>query len=569
MEKFLHRTLFAALIACSVALLSCQKDESDDTPKTPTVAIELTETDSSYAVYTITVENAAEAYYLTVESGSTEVTDDLLSGIGTRLSKGVNADLRSEGLKASTSYTIYALAIGADGTAVRDQKKFLTEEKRAMQATSGMGIYYGNQYSADAANYYFMLTDCPFENGMAQGAGWMIYFDCYGPASTTPSKALIPAGKYTYVDEVTHEQFRISNESTVMLTVNEQGEITDNIFFSEGELNVTTDAAGNYTIDGHFTTRDGERIGVSYSGTLSLSNQSGVYGEDITVNATYAYSDVIYYGDAYGAGFSEYYFQVGDIISSDGSPVGSGYMLEFDLWGTTSADPDQAVLPEGTYTFSRDIALNTIASDKSCGHYTLPDGSARYRIDYTGGEATVKHTADGYDISGYFVLGDGYRLNFTYRGALNFKNQAPAVSDDVNVTFASGEGYYYGDLYGYGSANYTLTFESADAKTLLTIDMYDVLDESRDPVISEGTYVLDTDYSATPGTFYDGVYDMWGLVGTYCTLNAGTDQEEYLLINGGSFTVAHQGSDYSFTFDFTTQGGTAVKGSYTGAFPIE
>ena len=167
------------------------------------------------------------------------------------------------------------------------------------------------------------------------------------------------------------------------------------------------------------------------------------------------------------------------------------------------------------------------------------------------------------------MLGDGYRLNFTYRGALNFKNQAPAVSDDVNVTFASGEGYYYGDLYGYGSANYTLMFESADAKTLLTIDMYDVLDESRDPVISEGTYVLDTDYSATPGTFYDGVYDMWGLVGTYCTLNAGTDQEEYLLINGGSFTVAHQGSDYSFTFDFTTQGGTAVKGSYTGAFPIE
>lgn len=186
MEKFLHRTLFAALIACSVALLSCQKDESDDTPKTPTVAIELTETDSSYAVYTITVENAAEAYYLTVESGSTEVTDDLLSGIGTRLSEGVNADLRSEGLKASTSYTVYALAIGADGTAVRDQKEFLTEEKRAMQATSGMGIYYGNQYSADAANYYFMLTDCPFENGMAQGAGWMIYFDCYGPASTTP-----------------------------------------------------------------------------------------------------------------------------------------------------------------------------------------------------------------------------------------------------------------------------------------------------------------------------------------------------------------------------------------------
>ena len=293
-------------------------------------------------------------------------------------------------------------------------------------------------------------------------------------------------------------------------------------------------------------------------------------GEDITVETTYAYSDMTYYGDAYGAGFSEYYFRLGDMTpDSDGNPLGSGYVLDFDLWGATSADADNAVLPEGTYTFSSDIALNTIAADKSCGHYTLPDGSARYRIDYKEGTATVKHTADGYEISGHFVLEDGYRLNFSYKGALTFKNMAPAVSEDINEVFATGEGSYYGDLYGYGTANYTLTFTSSDGKTVLMIDMNDVLDESHDPVISEGTYTLDENGSAAAGKYYEGVIDMWGPMGTYCTINAGTDQEEYLLVNGGTFTVTHKEPGYGFTFDFTTQGGTKVQGSYDGEFEIK
>lgn len=569
--------LCAAAIVLTVSLLSCQKDESDPNPpqtqEEPTIAIEVTAAESDHALYTITVEHAEQAYFLTLESDMTEPTDEMISQIGTRLSDGVNRNLRAEGLTASTSYTVYALAIGADGKTARDRKEFLTADvvvdNNSLHATTAMGVYYGCTFSENAANYYFMLTDCPFQSGVAQGAGKMVYFDCYGPVSDTPSHAVIPTGKYTYEDGVTHEQFRISNESTVLLTVDESGKITDNIYFSEGELDITSDPSGSYTIEGRFVTRGGEEMRISYTGTMELTNQSGVYGEDITVETTYAYSDMTYYGDAYGAGFSEYYFRLGDMTpDSDGNPLGSGYVLDFDLWGATSADADNAVLPEGTYTFSSDIALNTIAADKSCGHYTLPDGSARYRIDYKEGTATVKHTADGYEISGHFVLEDGYRLNFSYKGALTFKNMAPAVSEDINEVFATGEGSYYGDLYGYGTANYTLTFTSSDGKTVLMIDMNDVLDESHDPVISEGTYTLDENGSAAAGKYYEGVIDMWGPMGTYCTINAGTDQEEYLLVNGGTFTVTHKEPGYGFTFDFTTQGGTKVQGSYDGEFKI-
>lgn len=572
MEKPFYKILIAAALLLSATLFSCKKDSADEAAKEPSVAIEVTHIGSDNALFTITVKDASAAYFLTLESDMTEPTDEMLTGIGTPLAKGENRDLAADGLTASTSYTVYALAVGADGRTARAQSEFTTisgTEEGVLKATTAMGIYYGCKFSKDAANYYFMLTDCPFQHGMAQGAGTMVYFDCYGPVSDKPQQAVIPTGKYLFENSVTHDQFRISSESTVLLAVGNDGNITENIYFKEGELNVTSDAGGT-TIEGVFVTAAGQEFRIAYTGQIPMTNQSGVYGEDITVETTYAYSDMTYYGDAYGAGFSEYYFRLGDMTpDSDGNPLGSGYVLDFDLWGATSADADNAVLPEGTYTFSSDIALNTIAADKSCGHYTLPDGSARYRIDYKEGTATVKHTADGYEISGHFVLEDGYRLNFSYKGALTFKNMAPAVSEDINEVFATGEGSYYGDLYGYGTANYTLTFTSSDGKTVLMIDMNDVLDESHDPVISEGTYTLDENGSAAAGKYYEGVIDMWGPMGTYCTINAGTDQEEYLLVNGGTFTVTHKEPGYGFTFDFTTQGGTKVQGSYDGEFEIK
>ena len=37
----------------------------------------------------------------------------------------------------------------------------------------------------------------------------------------------------------------------------------------------------------------------------------------------------------------------------------------------------------------------------------------------------------------------------------------------------------------------------------------------------------------------------------------------------GTFTVTHKEPGYGFTFDFTTQGGTKVQGSYDGEFEIK
>ena len=53
-------------------------------------------------MHTITVEHAEQAYFLTLESDMTEPTDEMISQIGTRLSDGVNRNLRAEGLTASS-----------------------------------------------------------------------------------------------------------------------------------------------------------------------------------------------------------------------------------------------------------------------------------------------------------------------------------------------------------------------------------------------------------------------------------------------------------------------------------
>lgn len=560
-------------IAAITLLLNTQcKEKPEPEMAEPEIKMAVLEVTQNQARIELSIQNADNAAYL-LSTGEEVPSADKILAEGTPVDIAEKIEIRLTELEAGTDYTVYAAASGKN-KCISAKQGFTTAEEEfdgeTIDATSAMGIYYGLKFSKNAANYYFMVTDCLFEDGKAMSEGSMIYFDCYSTASTTPENAVIPSGQYIYEDRVTHEQFRISNESTAVVRVGTNGQITDNIYFREGTLNVTSTEDGNYELEGIFTTKDGKKIRIRYSGKIEMGNQSGVYGKDITVTAKYAYADVIYYGDALEAGFSEYYFQVGDMEpDSEGKPLGSGYMLDFDLWGATSADSKNAVIPEGTYKFSRNIEINSLFADKTCGHCIIPDGTGKYSIEYTDGSVTVEHSADGYALSGYFVLEDGYKLNFTYNGKLEFKDMAPAVSEDINEQFTEGKGSYYGDLYGYGTANYSLEFSNADKSIVLTIDMNDILPSDGNPAISEGTYTLDEEEKAQAGKFYAGIIDMWGPVGTFCTINAEGQDPQYLLINGGTFTVSRQGENLDFTFDFTAQGGTSVKGSYSGSFPIE
>lgn len=444
-----------------------------------------------------------------------------------------------------------------------------TGDESTIEAITAIGIYYGNTFSADAANYYFMLSDCEFVDGKAKsGPGMMLYFDCYGERSETPQDAKIPSGRYEFVNDNVNGYFQISKESTVFMEVDADGMVVCDRYPISGYLDIEYSEKEGYTMTGSFIMEDNEEIKVSYTGNFAMTNQSGVFGEDMNITAEHYY-DAVYYGDLYGSGACEYYFIIGTMEpdTDGGVPRGSGYYFDIDLWGAKSGDPDNAVIPEGTYHYSNNIDMNTAHSDRTVGHCVIPDGSSRYSIPYTDGTVTVKHNADRYDISCTFTLRDGHKMTINYSGPLSFENQAPAESGDLNITFASGSGTYFGDIYGAGTANYTLEFLDIEGTTALTIDVNDILDD--DPDLSEGTYTVDENGSMEAGKFYTGTIDVFGAIGTFVTLNFGSATPEYLLITGGTFNVEHQDEEYSFTFDFITQGGSKVQGSYQGSFPIE
>lgn len=454
-------------------------------------------------------------------------------------------------------------------TGLTQETAATTGDESTVKAITAIGVYYGNTFSADAANYYFMLSDCEFVDGkVTSGPGMVLYFDCYGERSGNPQDAKIPGGRYEFVNENAYGNFQLSKESTVFMELDADGMITSNIYPVSGYLDIEYTEGSGYTMTGSFITEENEEIKVSYTGDFTMSNQSGVFGEDISITAEYSY-DAVYYGDLYGSGVCEYYFMIGTMEpdTEGGTPRGSGYYFDIDLWGAGSDDPDNAVIPEGTYRYSSSIDMNTAYSDMTIGHCVIPDGSSRYAIPYSDGTVTVRHTADGYEIQCKFTLEDGYTMTVGYSGPLSFENQAPAESGDLDIDFATGSGTYFGDIYGAGTANYTLEFLDQDGTTALTIDVNDVLDD--DMELSEGTYTADEEGSMEAGKFYTGIIDIFGVVGTYVTLGYGTDSPEYLLITGGTFDVAHTDGGYRFTFDFLTQGGSKVQGSYEGAFPIE
>lgn len=567
--KTIKTCLMAGCMLAAASFSSCQKPQNEQPDAT--VSIEMVEITDSTAEFSLTLKNATTAYWL-VEPVSTEQADaDKIKNEGTVFSPETEKTIIARDLAAGNQYRIMAVAENEKGLGNAASYDFQTDginqEAPVIQATLAMGNYYGTRYS-EAANYYFMLTDCEFTSGVAVTDGMMLYFDCYAGESDTPQDAKIPSGKYQYVNENVFDEFKISKQSTVFIEVDSRGNITSNLYPVSGQLDVQYSQGSGYQIEGSFMLEDGREVKVYYNGDFQLTNQSGVFGEDITITAEHYYS-ATYFGDLYGSGACEYYFEIGTMLpdGAGGAPVGSGYALDFDLWGAKADDPANAKIPEGTYEFSDMIDMNVAHSDRTTGHCVIPDGTSRYRIPYTAGSVNVKHNGDGYDITGTFTLGDGYKLTINYSGILPFENQSPAESDDLDITFASGSGMYLGDIYDAGTANFTLEFLSEDEATMLTIDVNDVLDDDMD--LSEGTYTVDEEGSMEAGKFYTGTIDIFGVIGTFVTVGAGTENEEYLLITGGTFDVKHIENGYRFDFHFTMQDGTKIEGEYEGPFIIE
>jgi hypothetical protein len=134
------------------------------------------------------------------------------------------------------------------------------------------------------------------------------------------------------------------------------------------------------------------------------------------------------------------------------------------------------------------------------------------------------------------------------------------------------EGTYYGDLLGTGYANFVVDmYNATDDQVGFMIDGFcDMPSNASNFKITAGTYSVAT--TGIKNTFWPGaVSDDKYLYGTY-VYNFNT--QKFLLVTGGTFTVALSGSTYTITTDFTGKDYSSdaivsnISLKYTGTIPM-
>lgn len=154
----------------------------------------------------------------------------------------------------------------------------------------------------------------------------------------------------------------------------------------------------------------------------------------------------LYWHEYWEKDAGEYYFILSNDrlgqYGSDASNVvpmdAGGYLVYFNLWAPKSADPQNPILPEGTYTASEKRTLNKFDTKLTWGAVNRgkgPLGDQISELRFKDGEIVVKRINDGYDIASNFTTEAGENLKFHYTGPIKFKNanQEPIPTEDLTV----------------------------------------------------------------------------------------------------------------------------------------
>ena len=195
--------------------------------------------------------------------------------------------------------------------------------------------------------------------------------------------------------------------------------------------------------------------------------------------------------------------------------------------------------------------------------------------------------------------GQDYSVRYSYNGEIlleDYKLVAPSQvglkEDIIDMPFADVEGGYYGNLYGYGTANYMVTmntrgFADDDTDTLpgmmLVLNLFDNLPsgDNKQIAITPGTYVVQTYMNAAVGTMLYGLTmsDSSGSsspFGTFFYQITADGQQSVEFIDFGTLVVDHDNDadgdgdfKYTFVYDFkSSASGRRYSGTWVGEVPI-
>jgi hypothetical protein len=327
---------------------------------------------------------------------------------------------------------------------------------------------------------------------------------------------------------------------------------------------------------------------VLYEGAVELADkQFGLYYGDRNGNETGVYYVVLSDAMCFRAGFGNPY------MDSEGDML----VLEFN--GPLAEDELNPRIPEGTYVVgATKSGESTIDPTRSYVQRFVGNVQSKYEIK--SGSITVGASqSGGYDLYTTDLViskaGQDYSVRYSYNGDILLEDymlvapsQVGLKEDVVDMPFADAEGGYYGNLYGYGTANYMITlntrgFADDDSNTLpgmmLVLNLFDELPsgDNKKIVITPGTYTVQTYMNAAVGTMLYGLTmsDSSGAsspFGTFFYQITADGQQSVEFIDAGTLKVDHDDDadgdgDYKYTFeyDFTSSAaGRGYRGSWVG-----
>lgn len=314
-------------------------------------------------------------------------------------------------------------------------------------------------------------------------------------------------------------------------------------------------------------------------GTVELYDQEfGLYYGDRYHNSTAVYSIVLSNAVCYRDGYGEPYLD------------SQGDMLVLEMYSGLPLEKENFDIPAGTYVIGETKAGKpSINAEKS--YVVRLEGHTQTRYAIKSGSMTVVRTPDGgYDIVTDDVIiskdGTDYSIDYSFYGNLKIDSYdavAPTlvtIKDDIiDMPFVHLAGIYYGNLYGYGTANYVLTLYTHDfdettvdhAGAILTMNMFaDLISGDEVPELDQGRYTVKGTFDATEFSMLYGLTMTSAEGGAYAFgsyVYQVDDQGGMIIdyISSGTLDVSmDEEGVYTLVYEFKTASARIIKGTWVG-----
>ena len=293
----------------------------------------------------------------------------------------------------------------------------------------------------------------------------------------------------------------------------------------------------------------------------------------------------VYYGTKYGQnGEYSYYVTFSDMpFAEDGyGQIGGTYYI-FDMFGPVPEDEENPMIPLGEYTLGESgaTAEYTFTPDLS-GAFTVGASGAMDEMYVIYAEATLEI---GLDSDGNYVMTaditdtDGKTHHVEYTGdSGSWRNESlppyGSIDSDVDLTAydaagdfvkASGQETMFVDLY-FSDKMFDDNGNIEGPGYVLTVQGWVPYDMGGS--VGAGDYVITSEQGANfnlqKGYFYNEIPD-----GTYLTYYDEDGYPSYALVSSGTMSLKNWSGYYEISWNFTTEGGHAVTGSYAGELKVD